>query len=323
MNEKESQFGTPYDDVFRTLLNDCAPLVIPVVNELFGESYSGSEKITFSPNEHFLNQQDGEERKVITDSCFTIEGDVPKKYLFECQSTPDNSMLVRIFEYSSQIALDSSTLEGNTLKVEFPHCGILFLRSREKSPDEMHMEFITPNGSVTMDVAVMKLQTYSLGEILEKRLTFLTPFYLFRVEKDLGEYNTDEEKRSALIADYIAISDYLNDQLKGELLDLCQAKIIRELTMKVVRNLARKYENVVEGVKNVMGGRILETEAKTIYRQGLQKGIQEGRQEGQFEAWIQSAKSLMQAAGWTASQAVEKMGIPQADSTQVLKRLKE
>ena len=32
--------NTPYDDVFRTLLNDCSSLIIPVVNEIFHESYS-------------------------------------------------------------------------------------------------------------------------------------------------------------------------------------------------------------------------------------------------------------------------------------------
>lgn len=53
--------NTPYDDVFRTLINDCSPLIIAVINEMFGEHYSGKERIVFSPNEHFLNQQDGNE----------------------------------------------------------------------------------------------------------------------------------------------------------------------------------------------------------------------------------------------------------------------
>ena len=60
--------NTPYDDVFRTLLNDCSELIIPVVNEVFDENYTGKEKIIFSQNEHFLNQQDGKENKCITDS---------------------------------------------------------------------------------------------------------------------------------------------------------------------------------------------------------------------------------------------------------------
>ena len=40
--------NTPYDDVFRTLLNDCAALIIPVINEMFGEHYTGKECIKFS-----------------------------------------------------------------------------------------------------------------------------------------------------------------------------------------------------------------------------------------------------------------------------------
>ncbi len=47
--------STPYDDVFRTLLNDCSRLALPLINEMFGENYTGREKIFFSPNEHYKN----------------------------------------------------------------------------------------------------------------------------------------------------------------------------------------------------------------------------------------------------------------------------
>ncbi len=36
---------TPYDDVFRTLLNDCGSLIIPVINEVFSEYYTGKKEI--------------------------------------------------------------------------------------------------------------------------------------------------------------------------------------------------------------------------------------------------------------------------------------
>lgn len=113
--------NTPYDDVFRTLLNDCSTLIIPVINEVFGEHYSGQEKIIFSPNEHFLNRQSGNEEERITDTSFKIEGEQTKKYHLECQSSSDNSMLVRFFEYDTQIALDEGTIGGNILTVTLPH----------------------------------------------------------------------------------------------------------------------------------------------------------------------------------------------------------
>ena len=103
--------NTPYDDVFRTLLNDCRQLILPVLNELFHEHYTGKEQILFSPNEHFLNQQDGKEQERITDNSFKVIGTEEKKYHLECQSSPDNSMLIRIFEYGAQIALDEGELK--------------------------------------------------------------------------------------------------------------------------------------------------------------------------------------------------------------------
>ena len=75
--------NTPYDDVFRTLLNDCSSLIIPLVNEIFHESYSGDEAVEFYPNEHFVNGQDGAERERVTDSCFGIRGRSLKKYHIE------------------------------------------------------------------------------------------------------------------------------------------------------------------------------------------------------------------------------------------------
>ena len=66
--------GDIYDGVFRTILNDCRQLVLPVINEIFHEDYMGDEKIEFSPNEHFLDQQDIADVKRITDTNFRIFG---------------------------------------------------------------------------------------------------------------------------------------------------------------------------------------------------------------------------------------------------------
>ena len=88
--------NTPYDDVFRTLLNDCSALVLPMLNETFGEHYTGKEEIIFFQNEHFLNQQDGTEEKRITDTFFAVSGTKRKKYHWECESKADKSMMHRL-----------------------------------------------------------------------------------------------------------------------------------------------------------------------------------------------------------------------------------
>ncbi len=110
--------NTPYDDVFRTLLNDCSFLVLPMLNEVFGEHYTGKEEITFFPNEHFINQQEGTEEKRITDTFFAVSGVKKKKYHWECESKADKSILARFFEYDAQIALDSSSMEESNKVAE-------------------------------------------------------------------------------------------------------------------------------------------------------------------------------------------------------------
>lgn len=63
-----------YDGAFRTILNDCRKLIIPVINEIFGETYTGEEEIRFFPNEHFIDQQDEADKERITDTNFTVFG---------------------------------------------------------------------------------------------------------------------------------------------------------------------------------------------------------------------------------------------------------
>ena len=87
--------NTVYDNVFGTMLHDCTRLIIPVVNEVFGEDYSGDEEIMFLHNEHYVLQPEGNTKEKITDTSFRICGKVNKNYHIECQSTADSSMIER------------------------------------------------------------------------------------------------------------------------------------------------------------------------------------------------------------------------------------
>ncbi len=94
-NTKESMSHTPYDDAFRTLLNECPKLMIPVVNEVFQQNYENHELVEILNDKLYINQEDGRQEERITDSNFRIRG---KRYHIECQSTQDRTMLYRLFE---------------------------------------------------------------------------------------------------------------------------------------------------------------------------------------------------------------------------------
>ena len=265
-----------YDGAFRTILNDCKQLIIPMINEIFGEDYTGKEKIEFRPNEHFLDQQDDANQERITDTNFTIWGREKKKYHLECESSlPDGRMTIRLFEYDAQIALDEGKVIGETLTVTFPNTAVLYLRSRKKMPDKMKYVIKTPGGTVEYDVPIMKMQEYSLDDIFAKDLLILIPFYIFSHEKQFMVYNSNEQKLEELKAEYHGILERLDELERKKVIGAFDKRVIIELSGDVLKEIARKYENIQKGVGGMMRGPMIETEARRI----LNKGINEGKKE--------------------------------------------
>ena len=264
-------------------MNDCKQLIFPVLNEIFGENYSGNEDIKFSQNEIYLTQQDGEQEKRITDSCFIIRDDKKvMRYHLECESNPDRSISVRIFEYDAQIALNDREQEGYRLKVNFPHTAVIALRASGKMPESMSVEINTPGGSVEYDVPVLKTQVYSLDEIFDKNLLFLLPFYIFSYEKQFKKYDADESQMAEMVESLKLIVKRLGDLIQDGKLDQYTAQTLIFCFNKVAKSLAVDHANVLKGVDDVMGGKILEYEAKDILREGEARGRKEGAMETLF-----------------------------------------
>ncbi|MCM1184333.1 MAG: hypothetical protein NC337_13260 [Roseburia sp.] len=259
-----------YDGVFRTILNDCRKLVIPVINEIFGENYTGEEEILFFPNEHFMDRQDEADRERITDTNFTVFGETQKKYHIECESSlPDGKITIRLFEYDAQIALDEGAVTEETLTVTFPNTAVLYLRTYKKTPDRMKYVIVTPGGTVQYDVPIMKVQRYSLDDIFDKKLLLLLPFYIFSHEENFSEYNSDKQKLEQLKAEYQIILERLDELERQEVIGAFDKRTIIELSGDVIREIAQKYGNVQKGVGDMMSGALIETEARTILNQGI------------------------------------------------------
>ena len=269
-----------YDGAFRTILNDCRKLVIPVINEIFDESFTGEEEIQFYPNEHFIDQQNGADKERITDTNFTIIGKTQKKYHLECESSlPDGKITVRIFEYDAQIALDEGEVTEETLTVTFPNTAVLYLRTYKKTPDRMKYVIVTPGGTVQYDIPIMKVQNYTLDDIFEKRLLMLIPFYIFSYENCFPEYNGNGQRLEELKAEYQDILERLDGLEQQGFIGAFDKRTIIELSGDVIREIAQKYENVQKGVGDMMRGAMIETEARAILNQGIRQGINQGINE--------------------------------------------
>lgn len=110
----------------------------------------------------------------------------------------------------------------------------------------------------------MKVQSYSLDKIFEKRLLMLIPFYIFSHEKSFSEYNNNEQKLEELKAEYRIILERLDDLEKQGIIGAFDKRTIIELSSDVIREIARKYENVQKGIGAMMRGPLIQTEARTI-----------------------------------------------------------
>lgn len=313
-----------YDGAFRTILNDCRQLILPLINEIFGEEYTGSETIEFFPNEHFIDQQDAPDQERITDSNFTIIGKTRKKYHLECESSlPDRRITIRLFEYDAQIALDEGEVTKETLTVTFPHTAVLYLRAYKKTPDKMKYVVITPGGTVQYDVPVMKVQAYSLDEIFEKHLLLLIPFYIFSHEKRLPEYNSSAEKLSELKAEYQKILERLNKLERQGIIGAYDKRTLIEVSDDVVKAIAQKYENVQKGIGEIMRGPLIKTEARTILNKGISLGISQGISQGISETRKKTALKMLQRGRLTIDEIAEYSGLNVTEVTQLAKSQKE
>ena len=282
------QQSTIYDSVFKTTIHDSRKMILPAINELYQEEYRGDEELVHLQDEHYINTPE-EIKELDTDSYFMIKDKPEKRYHFECQSTPDSTMLLRMYQYDSQVAFWDNTLEADKLTVRYPLSAVLFLRHTRNTPDTMHIYVETSQGRVLHEVRVMKLKNYTLDEIFEKRLFLLIPFYILVHENRFKVCNDNEAERESLITEYKRIAVYLGEMVKTGELNEYERNLLASMVLKVVEHCLEKYEVIKKGIQEIMGGVLLDYPAKRI--------LNEGRAE--------MVHNLMQSMGITVEKACE------------------
>ena len=301
-NEKTTnrpdESSTSYDDVFRTMITDSSMLAACLVNEMFSEHISLGAKYEKYQNEVFL----ADNRKRTTDSHVKFEGD---KYFYhmECESMAGGAaILIRLFEYDAALALSHHMIEGNTLHVTFPRTGVLYLRATKNTPDVMQMvvEAESSEHPLVVDVPVMKVSSYSLEEVINRKLWFLFPFLIFNYEKGLMSKVAErkiEAEDNALECIKTVMAELDRLCTIGEIDSFTKSMMmamIHKAVINLVDNKLTKSERIREGADEYMGGQVLEYEAKTILNRGIEQGIEQGREQEREET-IKAVKAMILA----------------------------
>ena len=263
--------STIFDDVFQTIKEKMPELVIPLINEAFGTAYAQDIPILRGENEHHTVNG-----KIITDSYLIIGS---RKYHLECQSTESSTMILRMIEYDFAIGLEYAEKEDDIYQIRFPHSCVLYLRGGSLK-DHMDLNLVFPDGqSVKYTVPVLRMQWYSLEELLEKNLIMLLPFYIIRYEKLKEQLEKDGSLREELYEEYRSIEKYLEEifLFKGH------EKAFRdmmELINRITGYIFSESEKIKEGLGEIMGGKVLELESDRLIKQGEQIGLERGERLG-------------------------------------------
>ena len=294
--------NTPYDDVYRTMFCCCHELIYPLINEVFGEHYTGKEKLIQRQNEHFDLHQDGSEDKRITDSVVDIVGDTVKKYHCECQSEADNTIAIRMFQYGTEIAVEEAKLTYDGLNVEIPNAAVIFLRCNDNTSDRLMIHVKSPDGAeISYPIHVLKIKDYTIDELFEKELYILIPFYLFNLEKDFALYDSNEQKRWDLFDLLIEMRTRLEQLAEDGRLNTYNQCMVRDMTNKVAQNLTRKYGKVQKGIGDIMGGKVIDLEITQI------------RDESIEQANLSSIKKMMKNLNLSESEAMNALELPETE----------
>ena len=160
----------------------------------------------------------------------------------------------------------------------FPHAAVLYLRTENATPSSIRMKIVTPGGDVSYEIPVVKVQDYGLEEIFEKKLLFLLPYYFLRYKLELLE--RDADARLALRQTYRDIFQRLSLLEQGGEITEFIRQSLKAMIDKVAMFRTSRYASVQKEVEEIMGGKILNYEAKDIRNKALREGRETGRQEG-------------------------------------------
>ena len=255
-----SEFSTTiFDDVYRTIISRMPQFIIPVINDAFGTKYPMDVAFEQLKNEFYTKNG-----KLITDSIFLIRGHL---YHVECQSNPNKTMAIRMFEYGMEIALERARKNKDYLHVDLPESAVIYLRHKKNTPDTLTVEVRSPKGnSLTYESKVIKVQEYTKDVIFRKKLLMYLPFYVLRYEKELDKIDKDRKRLDELLKEYTGICGKLEKVLEKDGSSESYSDLVGCI-MEIMDYVLRSHKNARKEM-NEMGGKVLETYTEKTLKKG-------------------------------------------------------
>ena len=258
-----------YDNTFKSLKNRHKRLFISVINEAFHKNYPLDSKVDIVSSEGaFIDHAKPDDKTKVesreNDFLLRIEDDY---YLIEAQSSDDNTMALRLAEYTFLAARSVADYSQEAITMRMPNYTVIYIKNSKNTPRTTNIIFKFPDGSEHEYIAEnIFMSDFTREAIIEKKLYVLIPFYFARYEKELSSGKNIERVIDDL--------EYFNRQLiqlhtQNEL-DIIEADEISHCVNDVLLHMTDG--NNVEGrVVSVMGGEIYELHTERLIRETTEK----------------------------------------------------
>ena len=261
-----------FDDVFRTSLEKIPQLILPLINEVYGISYSMDATIDQYRNEFYTLHG-----MRITDSNLKV---ADARYHFELQSTSDSHMHIRMLEYDTAVGIDNLIESDQQLHMYYPRSCVLYLRGTySRISQEITIHY--PDGSnILYKPSVLYVQNYSLEEMFQKHLILFLPFYIIRYEHDQLLLNDNPSRLQALLDEFSQLIQALyyepivaeNKEYFCYMVDMIQM---------VTDHIFKDHEPIKNGLEDViMRGNLLKLKTDVIIENTANKVRTEERENG-------------------------------------------
>ena len=306
--------STIFDDVLRTVQERRPELLIPLINEVFHTSYSDTMQVTRLPEEYQKVIS-----KVVADSCNKLGDHI---YHFECQSTKDGTIMIRMMEYDFMIALANSKWHRNKKRLKLPRSCIIYLRAQDTIMKEDTLEIELQDGNVVRyKVPILMVRNYSIEEIFEKRLLILLPYYIIKYEKELSAIAGNEARLQALEQEYRYIIYRLEQMTKED--NTALFKDMMQMIRRVMDYILRKNEDVKERMADTMGGKVMwlpSDELRKARNEGSECGIERGIEQGIEQGTDKMCKLMQKVMESGDMEALSRIATDKAYRNELYKR---
>jgi len=298
--EKEKMKGemknVRMDEIMKLLFSVSKPLLIRAINYFFNENYDENDDVPIKFNDKESVSDDL--RLSIADLVLQVAK--PPVYHFEFQlskTTSDNKMVIRMFKYGVQQALNTKKELDTETTLYFPKQAVLYLEEGESPKDDLKLKLIFPiteNGAQTVIYKVIVKRIWEIGkeEKMEKGLYFLLPLDLFRIRRKVEKTKTADDMEYKQLSNEIKTATIEIARAATELRDM--GKIADEDHDKILTVTGYLFNYFAYRYANLKLQREVPKVLKSLYSIAKQEGIELGERKGIQKGIQESAKKLLE-----------------------------